>query len=125
MPFLHPTFRKTATCLVSVWCCATGLQHTPAIAQGAAETAAKCGQVPQATEQAIVRVLKIQQARLRPGLRLVEDLGANEQRLASLTMQLEDAFLVILPDELADGSGTTMGSYIDALDKALGCPVRR
>ena len=106
-------------------CCAIWLQHAPALAQKSAEGSSKCDQVVQKTEQAVVRILKIQKARLQPGLRLVEDLGASDQLLANLTMQLEDAFWVELPDELADGRGTTMKSYVDALNKALGCSAPR
>ncbi len=117
--------RETVAALLPWLCCAVGLQHACALAQVDAEGAAKCGQVVQVTEQAVVRILKIRKARLQPGLRLVEDLGASDQLLADLTMQLEDAFWVVLPDELADGKGTTMKSYVDALNKALGCPAPR
>ena len=121
MPFPDPMFRKTARRLVSVVCWAIALPYVPAFAQ----STAKCDQVPRAVEQAITRILKVPKARLQPGQRLVEDLGASDQGLPSLTMHLEDTLLVILPDELADGSGTTMQSYVDAIDKELGCPVRR
>jgi len=126
MPLPPPPLRLAATWLVPVFCCAIAILHAPASAQGGADNnAAKCDTVAQATEQAIIRILKIQKASLQPGLRRVEDLGASDQRLPSLTMALEDAFLVELPDALADGSGTTMKSYTDALDKALGCAARR
>lgn len=109
---------------VALLCGAIALPHAPAAAQGKA-TQALCGQVVPDTEKAIVRILKIPKARLQPQLRLVEDLGATEYRLADLTMHLEDEFLVELPDELSDVGGTTMQAYTDALDKALGCPARR
>lgn len=128
MPFPVPTLRTAApTWLAPVLlCCAIGLLHAPAFAQGGgAHNTAKCDQAAPAIEQAIVRILKIPKTRLQPGLRLVEDLGASDQRLPGLTMHLEDEFLVVLPDELADGSGTTMKAYVDALHKALGCAARR
>lgn len=93
----------------------------PCPAQAADHRASKCSRVLPDTEQAVVGILKVQKARLQPHLRLVEDLGANDQRLADLTMHLEDSFLVELPEDLADGTGTTMKSYVDALHKALGC----
>ena len=99
--------------------------HVPGLAQKPDASAAKCGQVVQRTEQAVVRILGIPKSRLQPELRLVEDLGANDQHLPSLTMALEDAFLIELPDELAEDSGTTMKSYIGALHKALRCADAR
>lgn len=108
---------------VALLCCAIALPHAPAAAQGKA-TQALCDQVVPDTEKAIIRIMKIPKARLQPQLRLVEDLGASDQRLADLSMHLEDEFLVELPDELADGSGTSMQAYVDALHKALGCSKR-
>ena len=105
-------------------CCALAIHHAPALAQREEGASSKCDQVVPETERAVIRILKIPKVRLQPGLRLVEDLGANDQLLAGLTMQLEDAFWVELPDALADGKGTTMKSYVDALRKALGCAPR-
>ena len=101
------------------------VQHAPALANQGAAGASKCDLVVPETERAVVRILKIRKDRLKPGLRFVEDLGVSDQLLPGLTMQLEDAFLVELPDELSDGKGTTMQSYVDALNKALRCPARR
>lgn len=126
------TLCQAATVLAPlVFWCATGLLHpTPAFAQqggagdSSSKTAAQCARVTSTTEQMVLRILKIPKARLQPQLRLVEDLGANDQRLVDLSMQLEDDFWVELPDALADGSGTTMQAYVDALNKALGCAAR-
>jgi acyl carrier protein len=100
-----------------------GLQQAAVSANPADKAdAAKCAQVVPRTEKLIVRILGIDKQRLQTNLRLVEDLGAKEMLLTDLTMELEDAFLVELPDDLAENSGATMQAYVNALRSALGCP---
>ena len=95
----------------------------PAHAQAPSTDPDRCRSVARIVEQSIVGTLGIAEDRLRPGLRLVEDLGANEQRLADLTMHLEDEFLVVLPDALADGQDVTLSAYVAAIRQALKCPA--
>jgi acyl carrier protein len=123
MPLEAAPGRTGSTRLILLLWGALAWPAHPAHAQAHTTDPDRCRSIAPIVEQSIVGTLGIAEDRLRPGLRLVEDLGADEQRLADLTMHLEDEFLVVLPDALADGRGVTLGAYVAALEQALKCPA--